>query len=82
MLSKDMTAGFGPEVYTLPNAPTGTYKIFATYYASHQHTRAKSATSAVVWTITQMGTAEEAIEFHTHRLTAHEQKTVVHRVRL
>ena len=79
-LSKDFTAGFGPEVYTLRDAPAGEYEVCTTYYASHQQSSATGATSAVVWTIQNMGTAKEKIEFGTQRLTVHGQKTLIRRV--
>merc|ERR1719281_1718005 len=35
-VSRDFTQGYGPEVYTLREAPKGKYDVEANYYASHQ----------------------------------------------
>ena len=74
-VSRDFTDGYGPEVYTLPKAPPGTYKVETNYYASHQCSAATGSTSAVVWTITGMGRFEsEAVKFASVRLTRHKQR--------
>ena len=77
-VSRDFTGGYGPEVYTLPSAPKGTYRVETNYYASHQDSCKTGSTSAVVWSITNMGRFEtEAIQFSSVRLGAHKQRQQV-----
>jgi len=77
-VSRDFTGGFGPEVYTLPKAPKGTYKVETNYYASHQASASTGATSAIIWSVQHMGRFEqEALQFSTVRLTAHKQRQQV-----
>jgi len=74
-VSRDFTDGYGPEVYTLPNAPKGSYGVETNYYASHQDSTATGSTSAVVWTIERMGRfGEEKVAFKSVRLTKHKQR--------
>ena len=35
-VSRDFTQGYGPEVYTLRQAPEGDYDVQTNYFASHQ----------------------------------------------
>ena len=77
-VSRDFTQGYGPEVYTLPSAPKGTYRVETNYYASHQVSSTTGSTSAVVWSITNMGRFEtEAIQFSSVRLVAQKQRQQV-----
>jgi len=77
-ISRDFTQGYGPEVYTLPKAPKGTYSIETNYFASHQDSAATGSTSAVVWTIERMGRFDaEAVQFASMRLTQHKQRQQV-----
>jgi len=77
-VSRDFTQGFGPEVYTLPKAPPGTYKVETNYYASHQGSATTGATSAVIWSVQHMGRfANEQLQFSTVRLTKHKQRQQV-----
>ena len=77
-VSRDFTGGYGPEVYTLPSAPKGTYRVETNYYASHQDSSKTGSTSAVVWAITNMGRFEtEVIQFSSVRLGAHKQRQQV-----
>jgi hypothetical protein len=36
-LTQDVTQGYGPEMYVLPKAQSGDYRVFAHYFASHQN---------------------------------------------
>ena len=77
-ISRDFTQGFGPEVYTLPKAPTGRYQVEASYYASHQESRTTGATSAIIWSVQNMGRFDkEVLEFSSVRLTKWKQHQVV-----
>lgn len=77
-VSRDFTDGYGPEVYTLPVAPKGTYKVETNYYASHQDSPSTGSTSAVVWSITKLGTfGEEQMQFSSVRLGRHKQRQQV-----
>ena len=77
-VSRDFTQGFGPEVYTLPKAPKGSYKVETNYYASHQASASTGATSAVIWSVQHMGRFEhEVLQFSSVRLTSHKQRQQV-----
>ena len=62
-VSQDVTQGYGPEVYTCYDAPAGEYKVFANYYASHQPSTETGSTSALLWSITNMGQNDETEQF-------------------
>ena len=77
-VSRDFTDGYGPEVYTLPSAPKGSYKVQTNYYASHQDSAKTGSTSAVMWSIKGMGRFEsEEVHFASVRLTKHKQRQQV-----
>jgi len=77
-VSRDFTQGLGPEVYTLPRAPKGTYLVETNYYASHQATQATGSTSAVIWSVQNMGDfGREKLQFSSVRLTKHKQRQSV-----
>ena len=74
-VSRDFTQGYGPEVYTLPRAPEGLYGIEANYYASHQASAATGSTSAVLWSVKNMGVFDqEEFQFASVRLLSHKQR--------
>jgi len=77
-VSRDFTQGFGPEVYTLPSAPAGTYKVETNYYANNQGTAVTGSTSAVIWSVQRMGHfGEERMQFSSVRLTRYKQRQQV-----
>jgi len=77
-ISRDFTGGYGPEVYTLPKAPTGKYRVETNYFSSRQASSATGSTSAVVWAIEDMGRFEsETLHFSSVRLTGHKQRQEV-----
>ena len=77
-VSRDFTDGYGPEVYTLPRAPKGRYGVATNYYASHQSSASTGSTSAVIWSITNMGRFEqEEVQFSSVRLSQHKQRQQV-----
>lgn len=71
-LSKDMTQGYGPEVYLLKTHPVGRYAVKAKYYSSHQTSALTGTTSAVVWAM--RGSADCTVQFETVRLSYNSQK--------
>merc|ERR1712072_235498 len=74
-VSRDFTDGYGPEVYTLPKAPKGTYGVETNYYASHQDSASTGSTSAVIWSIRSLGRFEqEEVQFSSVRLGRHKQR--------
>jgi hypothetical protein len=77
-VSRDFTDGYGPEVYTLPSAPKGTYSVDTNYFASHRESSRTGSTSAVVWSIKNMGKWEtEQVQFSSVRLSGHKQRQQV-----
>ncbi|CAD7696053.1 unnamed protein product [Ostreobium quekettii] len=82
-LSKDFTQGYGPEVYILRKGVEGQYVVSANYFASHQASMTTGGTSAVLWTVKNLGSAaEEEVEFKSARLTSNKQKEAVLTVNL
>jgi hypothetical protein len=59
-LSRDVTQGYGPEMYTLANAKPGTYHIKAKYFASDAN-RASTRTKVSATIIQNWGTEQERI---------------------
>jgi hypothetical protein len=59
-LSRDVTQGYGPEMYTLANAKPGTYQIKAKYFASDAN-RASTRTKVSATIIQNWGTEQERI---------------------
>lgn len=57
-ITRDVTQGYGPEMYVLPRAPKGTYDIRAHYFASDAN-RASARTKVQVTVIEDWGTAQE-----------------------
>jgi uncharacterized protein YfaP (DUF2135 family) len=57
-LTRDVTQGYGPEMYVLPRAPKGRYDVRAHYFASDTN-RASARTKVYVTVIENWGTAAE-----------------------
>merc|ERR1712224_561270 len=77
-VSRDFTDGYGPEVYTLPSAPKGKYRVETNYYSSHQLSSATGTTSAIVWSITNLGTfGAEQVQYSSVRLGWQKQRQAV-----
>ena len=77
-VSRDFTDGYGPEVYTLPTAPPGAYKVSTKYFASHQASQSTGSTSAIIWSITKLGSfGSETVQFSSIRLSRHQQRQQV-----
>eukprot|EP00854_Cymbomonas_tetramitiformis_P007126 gene7126-8501_t len=77
-VSRDFTAGYGPEVYTCPRAPDGKYDIQTNYFANYQVSGSTGGTSAVIWSIENLGNfEEERVQFTTTRLVTAKQRQSV-----
>lgn len=77
-VSRDFIDGYGPEVYTLPIAPSGAYKVSTKYFASHHASQSTGTTSAIIWSITKMGNfGSESVQFSSVRLNRHKQRQQV-----
>ena len=56
-LTQDITEGLGPEMYSLPHAPVGDYKVEAKYFGSDAN-RTKAPTEALLTILRNVGRAE------------------------
>ncbi len=59
-LTRDVTQGYGPEMYVNAKAPHGKYKVRAHYFASDRN-RASARTKVYVRTFEDWGTAKERV---------------------
>jgi tetratricopeptide (TPR) repeat protein len=59
-LTRDVTQGYGPEMYVLPTAPKGEYRVSAHYFASDRN-RASARTKVYVRTFENWGTPNERV---------------------
>ncbi len=59
-LTQDVTTGYGPEMYTLPKAVKGDYKVRVNFYSSNNN-RASARTKVYVTLYQKWGTPEEKI---------------------
>ena len=59
-LTRDVTTGYGPEMYLLPNAPDGKYKVRAKYYSSNRN-RTSARTKIYVTVYEGWGTDHEVV---------------------
>jgi uncharacterized protein YfaP (DUF2135 family) len=57
-LTKDVTQGYGPEMYVAKSAPHGTFRVRAHYFASNRN-RASARTKVYATVIENWGTPEE-----------------------
>ncbi len=67
-ITDDITNGFGPEMYTLKNAPDGNFEISAKYYGENQN-RMSLPCKVYLTTYRDYGTAKEKVFRDTVRLT-------------
>ena len=73
-VSRDVTDGYGPEEYMIRNAPAGSYRIRAHYFASHQQAVFGPAT-ATATAFTDWGRPEQA--FRTISIRLDKQKQMI-----
>ena len=59
-LSQDVTTGYGPEIYILPQAPLGTYHVRAYYFATDAN-RASTRTKVLAFIYQGWGTQSEKL---------------------
>ncbi len=59
-LTKDVTQGYGPEMYVLPRAPAGTYRIRAHYFAANRD-RASARTKVQAQIFEDFGTSRQRV---------------------
>ncbi len=59
-LTRDVTQGYGPEMYVLANAPHGGYEVSAHYFASDRN-RASARTKVYARTFENWGTPDERV---------------------
>jgi len=59
-ISRDVTTGYGPELYLLPKAPPGNYRISAHYYAADAN-RASTRTKVLALIYQGWGTKDEKV---------------------
>jgi len=78
-ISRDVTTGFGPELYLLPNAPAGNYRVSAHYFAADAN-RASTRTKVFALIYEGWGTKDEKVTVKALALTGrsenHELGTV------
>jgi uncharacterized protein YfaP (DUF2135 family) len=74
-----VTTGYGPELYLLPTAPVGIYRVSAHYYATDAN-RASTRTKVLALIYEGWGTKDERVVFKALALTGrsenHELATV------
>ncbi|MEI8373170.1 MAG: hypothetical protein WCJ35_10105 [Planctomycetota bacterium] len=78
-ISRDVTTGFGPELYLLPDAPAGNYRVSAHYFAADAN-RASTRTKVLAFIYEGWGTKDEKVTVKALALTGrsenHELGTV------
>ncbi|MCU0687222.1 MAG: DUF2135 domain-containing protein [Polyangiaceae bacterium] len=71
-LTQDVTRGYGPEMYLLPRAKSGKYKVRAHYYASDRN-RASAATKVYATLVEHWGEPNEKVTERVVTLAAGKQ---------
>ncbi len=78
-LSRDVTQGFGPELYLLPRAPSGTYTSYVHYFANNSsRTAVRTKVLATVWR--NWGRPDETITRRVLRLDEAEEDQGIVRI--
>ncbi|MBC8873309.1 MAG: VWA domain-containing protein [Planctomycetes bacterium] len=72
-ITRDVTEGFGPEMYTLDRAPEGTYKIMANYYGTDTN-RTQMRSKVYVTVYEMFGRKQERVTRHTVTLSRGKEK--------
>lgn len=81
MLTKDVTAGFGPEMYINKKAPKGKYDLSVKYFSSDQN-KLGLKTKVLVRTIRNWGTNEESETTQTVTLKSRQEKQHIAKVKI
>jgi hypothetical protein len=71
-ISRDVTTGFGPELYLLPAAPAGKYEVAAHYFASDAN-RASTRTKVLALIYENWGTRDEHLTVKAIALTGQKE---------
>ena len=72
-LSRDVTTGYGPELYLLPKAPAGRYEISAHYFATDAN-RASTRTKVLAFIYENWGEKDERLAIKSLALTGRSEK--------
>ncbi len=80
-LTKDVTQGFGPEMYVNKNAPEGQYDLLVKYFSSDQN-KLGLKTKVLVRTIRHWGTAEQQENIQNIALEVQQQKQRIARIKI
>ncbi len=72
-ITRDVTEGFGPEMYTLDSAPQGTYKVMANYYGTDAN-RTQMRSKVYVTVYEMFGTKQERVTRRTVTLSRGKEK--------
>lgn len=73
MVKRDVTEGLGPEMYTLPKAKPGSYKIMANYFGSDTN-RTKVRTKVYITVYEGYGSKQERVGKKTIMLSDQKEK--------
>ena len=73
-MTRDATQGYGPEMYTLRQAPAGNYKVRVRYFASDQN-RLSTRTRVFASIYENWGTDRERIVRRTVTLSGNKEMT-------
>jgi autotransporter-associated beta strand protein len=71
-ISRDVTTGFGPELYLLPAAPAGKYEVFAHYFATDAN-RASTRTKVLALIYENWGAKDEHVTVKAIGLTGQKE---------
>lgn len=80
-ITRDVTQGFGPEMYVNKKAPQGKYDVLVNYYASDQN-KLGLKTKVMVRTIRNWGTDKEVETTKTVSLNDQKQKQRIAKIRI
>ncbi len=72
-ISRDVTTGYGPELYVLPTARPGNYQISAHYFATDAN-RASTRTKVLAFVYEGWGTSDERVSIKALALTGRSEK--------
>ena len=72
-ISRDVTTGYGPELYLLPKAPSGRYEISAHYFATDAN-RASTRTKVLAFIYENWGAKDERLVIKSLALNGQKEK--------
>ena len=81
VLTKDVTTGFGPEMYINKNAPRGRYNVAVNYFSSDRN-KLGLKTKILVRTIKNWGTPEQLDTVKTMTLSRQKEKQAVAKIKI